>query len=190
MKRPALLPSNISIRSLFPFLLLFVLIGLHGGGGGGGCVMALIPCFRLHSSSILRTTRSKTTNYITNRRHRGEGLALYYTSPTITPTRPFFPSSSSVNKSIIRSSSSTTLHSMMRSTTSSSSSSSSDPPAQPQKQSQSSSGEDEEGWTNYERLVRKLYQTNLFNPVKLGLENMHKLHDILGSPMDQVRIRY
>ena len=189
MKRPALLPSNISIRSLFPFLLLFVLIGLHGGGGGGGCVMALIPCFRLHSSSILRTTRSKTTNYFTNRRHRGEGLALYYTSPTITPTRPFFPSSSSVNKSIIRSSSSTTLHSMMRSTTSSSSSSS-DPPAQPQKQSQSSSGEDEEGWTNYERLVRKLYQTNLFNPVKLGLENMHKLHDILGSPMDQVRIRY
>ena len=49
------------------------------------------------------------------------------------------------------------------------------------------SGEEEsENWSNYERLVRKLYMTNLFNPVKLGLENMDRLHKILGSPMDQV----
>ena len=42
--------------------------------------------------------------------------------------------------------------------------------------------------SNYERLVRKLYMTNLFNPVKLGLENMDRLHKVLGSPMDQVRL--
>lgn len=42
-----------------------------------------------------------------------------------------------------------------------------------------------EEWTNYERLVRKLYMTNLFNPVKLGLENMDKLHGSIGSPMDR-----
>ena len=45
-----------------------------------------------------------------------------------------------------------------------------------------------EEWTNYERLVRKLYMTNLFNPVKLGLENMDKLHGLIGSPMDRVRV--
>jgi len=45
--------------------------------------------------------------------------------------------------------------------------------------------EEEEGWSNYERLVRKLYMTNLFNPVKLGLENMDRVHKLLGSPMDQ-----
>ena len=38
--------------------------------------------------------------------------------------------------------------------------------------------------SEYERLVRKLYMTNLFNPVKLGLENMDRLHEILGRPMD------
>jgi len=43
-------------------------------------------------------------------------------------------------------------------------------------------------WSNYERLVRKLYMTNLFNPVKLGLENMDKLHKLLGSPMDQPNV--
>ncbi|KAL3822478.1 hypothetical protein ACHAXA_006906 [Cyclostephanos tholiformis] len=42
--------------------------------------------------------------------------------------------------------------------------------------------------SDYERLVRKLYMTNLFNPVKLGLENMDKLHDILGRPMDDPRV--
>jgi len=45
-----------------------------------------------------------------------------------------------------------------------------------------------EGCSNYERLVRKLYTTNLFNPVKLGLENMVKLHEALGSPMDEPSI--
>ena len=43
-------------------------------------------------------------------------------------------------------------------------------------------------WTDYETLVRKLYMTNLFNPVKLGLENMNRLHEALGNPMDKVRM--
>jgi len=47
------------------------------------------------------------------------------------------------------------------------------------------SKEEEEEWSTYEKLVRKLYMTNLFNPVKLGLENMSKLHELLGSPMNQ-----
>jgi dihydrofolate synthase/folylpolyglutamate synthase len=42
--------------------------------------------------------------------------------------------------------------------------------------------------SDYERLVRKLYMTNLFNPVKLGLENMDKLHEILGRPMDDPNV--
>jgi len=45
--------------------------------------------------------------------------------------------------------------------------------------------EEEEEWSAYEKLVRKLYMTNLFNPVKLGLENMNKLHELLGNPMNQ-----
>lgn len=51
----------------------------------------------------------------------------------------------------------------------------------------SKDGKEEKDWSNYEKLVRKLYMTNLFNPVKLGLDNMHKLHEYFGSPMDQVR---
>ncbi|KAL9184108.1 hypothetical protein ACHAXT_002194 [Thalassiosira profunda] len=47
---------------------------------------------------------------------------------------------------------------------------------------------EEQSWSHYERLVRKLYMTNLFNPVKLGLENMDRLHKALGSPMDQPNI--
>lgn len=47
--------------------------------------------------------------------------------------------------------------------------------------------EEREG-SNYEKLVRKLYMTNLFNPVKLGLENMDKLHKAIGSPMDKPNI--
>lgn len=47
---------------------------------------------------------------------------------------------------------------------------------------------EEREWSNYEKLVRKLYMTNLFNPVKLGLENMDKLHKAIGSPMDKPNI--
>ncbi|KAL3779209.1 hypothetical protein HJC23_006023 [Cyclotella cryptica] len=43
-------------------------------------------------------------------------------------------------------------------------------------------------WSQYEQLVRKLYMTNLFNPVKLGLENMDRLHEMIGRPMDQPNI--
>lgn len=59
--------------------------------------------------------------------------------------------------------------------------------SQPTQQSRSLSKKAEHEWTNYEKLVRKLYMTNLFNPVKLGLENMDQLHKALGSPMDKVR---
>eukprot|EP01082_Thalassiosira_pseudonana_P014258 g12827.t1 g12827 contig7:247939-249810(+) len=57
--------------------------------------------------------------------------------------------------------------------------------SQPTQQSRSLSKKAEHEWTNYEKLVRKLYMTNLFNPVKLGLENMDQLHKALGSPMDK-----
>lgn len=40
--------------------------------------------------------------------------------------------------------------------------------------------------TEYEKLVRRLYSINLFHPVKLGLTNMYKLHELLGNPMDDV----
>lgn len=40
--------------------------------------------------------------------------------------------------------------------------------------------------TLYEVLVRKLYMTNMFNPVKLGLKNMEDLHNLLNKPMDRV----
>ncbi len=43
-----------------------------------------------------------------------------------------------------------------------------------------------EKYTGYEKWVRRLYATNMFHPVKLGLENMHLLHKLLGNPMDDV----
>jgi hypothetical protein len=41
-------------------------------------------------------------------------------------------------------------------------------------------------YTGYEKWVRRLYATNMFHPVKLGLENMHLLHKLMGNPMDDV----
>lgn len=41
-----------------------------------------------------------------------------------------------------------------------------------------------DNYTGYEKWVRRLYATNMFHPVKLGLENMHLLHKLLGNPMD------
>jgi hypothetical protein len=41
-------------------------------------------------------------------------------------------------------------------------------------------------YTPYEKWVRRLYLTNLFHPVKMGLDNMRTLHQLIGSPMDQV----
>jgi len=49
-----------------------------------------------------------------------------------------------------------------------------------------STSSNHEEWTEYEQLVRKLYMVNMFNPVKLGLENMERLHEAMGRPMDQV----
>ena len=39
--------------------------------------------------------------------------------------------------------------------------------------------------SEYEVLVRKLYNTNLFHPVKMGLSNIQMLHEALGCPMDK-----
>jgi folylpolyglutamate synthase/dihydrofolate synthase len=39
-------------------------------------------------------------------------------------------------------------------------------------------------YTLYEKCVRRLYLTNLFHPVKLGLQNIERLHNALGNPMD------
>lgn len=39
-------------------------------------------------------------------------------------------------------------------------------------------------YTLYEKCVRRLYLTNLFHPVKLGLDNMEKLHEAIGNPMN------
>ena len=47
-------------------------------------------------------------------------------------------------------------------------------------------GKSEKIYSDYEHWVRRLYQTNMFNPVKLGLENIEQLHELLGSPMDDV----
>lgn len=43
-------------------------------------------------------------------------------------------------------------------------------------------------YTRYEQCVRGLYQTNLFNPVKLGLKNIEDLHEALGAPADKVPV--
>jgi hypothetical protein len=40
--------------------------------------------------------------------------------------------------------------------------------------------------SGYEKWVRRLYATNMFHPVKLGLDNMRQLHQLLGHPMDDV----
>lgn len=42
------------------------------------------------------------------------------------------------------------------------------------------------GYNAYERCVRRLYLTNMFHPVKLGLDNINALHRALGNPMDSV----
>lgn len=39
--------------------------------------------------------------------------------------------------------------------------------------------------TEYEKWVRRLYATNLFLPVKLGLENMERIHTALGNPSEK-----
>jgi dihydrofolate synthase / folylpolyglutamate synthase len=43
-------------------------------------------------------------------------------------------------------------------------------------------------YTPYEQWVRRLYKTNLFHPVKLGLHNIEKLHQVLGNPMDDPKV--
>ena len=40
-------------------------------------------------------------------------------------------------------------------------------------------------FTLYEKCVRRLYLTNLFHPVRLGLQNIEDLHSALGNPMDR-----
>jgi dihydrofolate synthase / folylpolyglutamate synthase len=42
--------------------------------------------------------------------------------------------------------------------------------------------------SDYEVWVRRLYETNLFHPVKMGLDNIHTLHAALGRPMDRIPV--
>ena len=95
-------------------------------------------------------------------------------------TRAVHIPSSSNTHYFLRSSPSFSLHlsSTMRSFSSSS----------PTDATNNNGVKEEREWSNYEKLVRKLYMTNLFNPVKLGLENMDKLHKAIGSPMDKPNI--
>jgi dihydrofolate synthase / folylpolyglutamate synthase len=41
-------------------------------------------------------------------------------------------------------------------------------------------------YSAYEIWVRRLYATNMFHPVKLGLTNIQELHALLGNPVDKV----
>ncbi|KAL7561412.1 hypothetical protein ACA910_014632 [Epithemia clementina (nom. ined.)] len=43
-------------------------------------------------------------------------------------------------------------------------------------------------YTLYEQWVRRLYMTNLFHPVKLGLRNMEAIYKALGNPLDQIAV--
>lgn len=52
--------------------------------------------------------------------------------------------------------------------------------------SETSSNTKENHYSGYEKWVRRLYATNMFHPVKLGLDNMKQLHRLLGYPMDDV----
>lgn len=49
-------------------------------------------------------------------------------------------------------------------------------------------GPDPSKYTPYEQYVRRLYQTNIFHPVKLGLTNIQQIHDAIGGPMDNPNI--
>ena len=42
-------------------------------------------------------------------------------------------------------------------------------------------------FTKYEKLVRRLYKTNLYHPVKLGLENMQRLNEAMGFPLNNLK---
>jgi dihydrofolate synthase/folylpolyglutamate synthase len=42
--------------------------------------------------------------------------------------------------------------------------------------------------TTYKQVLRQLYNVNWYNPVKLGLENMHKLDNLLSNPLKSIPI--
>ena len=48
--------------------------------------------------------------------------------------------------------------------------------------------DDENKYSDYEKWVRRLYMTNMFHPVKMGLTNMMELHKLMGAPMDDVGV--
>jgi len=64
-------------------------------------------------------------------------------------------------------------------------------PPDPERLAQLIPGMDEKTgrkYTLYEKCVRRLYITNLFHPVKLGLQNMEELHAALGNPMNKSNV--
>lgn len=42
--------------------------------------------------------------------------------------------------------------------------------------------------SSYTELLRELYQINMYHPVKLGLQNMERLYDLLERPLDDIPI--
>ena len=65
-------------------------------------------------------------------------------------------------------------------------SSSSSADASPKLEAHLHESKEADSYSGYEYWVRRLYQTNMFNPVKLGLTNIVRIHELLGSPMDDV----
>jgi dihydrofolate synthase/folylpolyglutamate synthase len=42
--------------------------------------------------------------------------------------------------------------------------------------------------TPYKQVLKQLYQINWYNPVKMGLDNMHRLDDLLLNPLKSIPI--
>lgn len=124
--------------------------------------------YQNHSSSQSRSLLSATNNMPTSsssisNKHTNINLNLQSQTDNISP----FSSCRDDKQKTDMSTSATTSKSSFKST-------------------DSSQDSGEKKYTLYEELIRKLYMTNLFNPVKLGLDNTFALHEAIGSPIDNV----
>lgn len=157
-------------RSLYSFPL--------GASVGGGVGVFLAQAFSLGSP-------------LSHKRQPSLLLPLFgkYPLPDGDPNHRFFVSSSfwvSKQSSKVRTRSTSTLHNSNR--TPSVNTASCDPyvPPDPDKLASLMPEQNPDGqpYSLYEKCVRRLYLTNLFHPVKLGLQNIERLHNALGNPMD------
>lgn len=124
--------------------------------------------YQNHSSSQSRSLLSATNNMPTSpssisNKHTNINLNLQSQTSNISP----FSSCRDAEQKTDMSTSATTSKSSFKST-------------------DSTQDSGEKKYTLYEELIRKLYMTNLFNPVKLGLDNTFALHEAIGSPIDNV----